>query len=103
MAENIDDLNNIFKEIQKYKYINETLFSRERNILTLNQPHFYNLYQLNIRHRKVHSIPYKYYAVELINKVKLKDPLFVINTGGNHIPLIRHFKFQKKNNGKKIS
>ena len=46
IAKNIDDLKLIFKEIQSYEYINETLFSKERNILTLNQPHFYNLYIL---------------------------------------------------------
>ena len=96
IAENIDDLNEIFNEIKKYKYINETLFSKERNILTLNQPHFFNLYQLNIKHRKVHSIPYKYYEMEFINKVNLNKALFVINTGGNHIPLKRHYKIQKR-------
>ena len=96
IAENIDDLKEIFNEIKKYKYINETLFSKERNILTLNQPHFFNLYLLNIKHRKVHSIPYKYYEMELINKVKLNKALFVINTGGNHIPLKRHYKIQRR-------
>ena len=96
IAENIDELKEIFNEIKKYKYINETLFSKERNILTLNQPHFFNLYLLNIKHRKVHSIPYKYYEMELINKVKLNNALFVINTGGNHIPLKRHYKIQRR-------
>ena len=56
IAENIDELKIIFEEIKDYEYINETLFSKERNILTLNQPHFLNLYQLNIIHKKVHTL-----------------------------------------------
>ena len=60
IAENIDDLKEIFNEIKSFEYINETLFSKERHILTLNQPQFFNLYQLNIKHRKIHSIPYQY-------------------------------------------
>ena len=68
VPENIDDLKEIFKEIQNYKYINETLYSKERNILTLNQPHFLNLYQLNINHKKIHTFSYKYFSIEKINK-----------------------------------
>ena len=96
IAENIDDLKEIYKEILNYEYINETLYSKERHILTLNQPHFVNLYQLNIKHKKVHSIPYKYIAVESIAKENLDIELFVLNTGGNHIPTNRQFKIQKK-------
>jgi hypothetical protein len=95
-GENINDLKEIFREIQDYKYINETLYSKERNILTLNQPHFLNLYQLNIKHKKVHSIPYKYINMENINFSYLNRPLFVINTCGNHIPLKRQNKIQKR-------
>ena len=94
IAENIDDLKEIFNEIKSFEYINETLFSKERHILTLNQPQFFNLYQLNIKHRKIHSIPYKYVRMENINKAKLNKPLFVINTGG-HKPSIKQYKIQK--------
>jgi hypothetical protein len=34
--------------------------------------------------------------MEKINKYNFKYPLFVINTGGNHIPLKRQYKIQKK-------
>ena len=101
IAENIDDLKEIFDEIQDYKYINETLYSKERNVLTLNQPQFSNLYQLNIKNKKVHSIPYRYFEMELINKGNLSVELFVINTGGNHIPLKRNYKIQRKIMNKK--
>ena len=96
ISENIDDLKEIFHEIKNYEYINETLFFKERFILTLNQPHFVDLYQLNIKHKKVNSIPYKYIEIEKLHKYKLNSALFVINTSGNHIPLTRQYKIQKK-------
>jgi hypothetical protein len=96
MPQNIDELKEIYEKIKKYKYINQTIYSKERFILTLNQPHFYNLYELNIKNSRVHSIPYKYIPIESINKAILDKPLFVINTGGNHRPLDRHYKLAKK-------
>ena len=96
IPQNLNDVKQIFDEIKEYKYINETLFSKERHILTLNQPTFYNLYLLNIKHRLIHCIPYQYIKIELINKFKLNKELFVINTGGNHIPLERQYNMQKK-------
>ena len=96
IPENIDDLKEVYREIQNYRYINETLFSKERHILTLNQPHFLNLYQLNVKHKKAHPLSYRYVGIELINKILVNTSLFVINTGGNHVPLNRHYKIQKK-------
>lgn len=95
ISENIDDLKEIFKEIQNYEHINETLYSKERFILTLNTPQFLNLYQLNIKHKKVNSIKYEYIKMELIKKKELNFPLFVINTSGNHIPLKRQYIIQR--------
>lgn len=51
IAENIDDLKEIYEEIKDFKYLKETLYSKERNVLTLNQPQFFNLYQLNIKNK----------------------------------------------------
>ena len=82
---NINDLKEIFQVIQKYKYINETLYSIERSIYTLLTQYFYCLYNLNIKHRKVHSIPHEYYKIENLKLLKLKAPLFVVNTGGDII------------------
>lgn len=96
ISENIEDLNIIFNEALNYKYFNETLYSKERYILTLIHQLFLNLYLLNIKNQKVHSIKYKYISIEKVNKFKLNYPLFVINTGGNHIPLNRQYKIQKK-------
>ena len=89
VPENLDDIREIFKEIQDYKYINETLFSKTRHVMTLNQPEFVNLYQLNIKHRKVHHINNAYINMEKIKLHqlnKLNIELFVLNTGGNHEP-----------------
>jgi len=84
VAENLDDLKEIFNEIQDYKYINETLFSKTRHVLTLNQPEFVNLYQLNIKHRKVHQINNSYISMEKAQLSELNIELFVLNTEGNH-------------------
>ena len=95
-AENLDDLKEMYKSIQSYKYINETLFSKERHILSLNQPYYNNLFQLNIRHRKVNSIAYRYIDITKVTEDLLDIPLFVINTGGDIIPTKEQYNFQKK-------
>ena len=76
--------------------INETLFSKERHILTLNMPQFENLYQLNILKKPNNAINYKYILVENLNNENLNKPLFVINTAGNHQPSKRQFFLEKK-------
>ena len=96
ISENTNELKEIYEEAKNYEYFNETINSRERYILTLTHQHFVNLYQLNIKKKKVHSIRWNYISIEKINKKELNSPLFVINTGGNHIPLIRQNKKQKK-------
>ena len=95
IPENIDDLKVIFKEIQNYKYLKETLYSKVRHTLTLNQPHFLNLYQLNIKHKKVNPIPHRYIHVEKINTSYLYLPLFVLNTCGDNKPSKNEYKRQK--------
>ena len=96
IPENIDDLKDIFLSVQNYEYINETLFSLTRSPLGLNMIHYYNLFQLNINHRKVHCIPYKYIEMEEVELDKLDTPLFVINTCGNNIPSKKEYENQKK-------
>lgn len=95
-AENIDDLREIFEEIQYYKYINETLYSPTRHIMTLNQPHFVNLYQLNIKRRKVHMIPSVYINMEDVKYYNLDIELFVLNTCGDNVPTQEEYKTLRK-------
>ena len=90
-AENIDDMKEIFKEIQDYKYINETLYSKTRHLMTLNQPHFVNLYQLNIKKRKVNPISNRYLNMENSKLHHLYVPLFVLNTCGDNIPTTKDY------------
>ena len=96
IPENIDDLKEIFNKSQEYEYNNATLFSKYRHILSLCHQHFLNIFNLNIKHRKVHLIKSSYIQMEKIKKIKLNKDLFVINTGGNHKPLYRDYKIQKK-------
>ena len=96
ISENINELKEIFEEAKKYIYFNKTLFSKERYILSLHHKHFLNLYQLNIKHKKVHSLRKRYFLLENIKFEKTNIPLFVINTGGNHIPTYRQKDIFKK-------
>ena len=95
-AENLKEVRDLFKFAQEYAHINETLFSKERHILTLNMPQFENLYQLNILKKPNNAINYKYILVENLNNENLNKPLFVINTAGNHQPSKRQFFLEKK-------
>ena len=95
-AENIDDMREIFEEIQYYKYINETLYSPTRHVMTLNQPHFVNLYQLNIKRRKVRMIPSQYINMEDVKDYSLDIELFVLNTCGDNIPTKEEYNNLRK-------
>ena len=92
---NIDDLKEIYNEIQGYQYINETLYSSVRHLMTLNQPEFHNLYQLNIKQRKVNSIPSLYINMENSRMFMLYKDLFVLNTCGDNIPTKKDYKHLK--------
>ena len=92
---NIDDLKVMYDAIQGYKYINETLHSTVRHVLTLNQPEFHNVYQLNINKRKVHKIRSLYIDMENSKMSQLYYPLFVLNTCGNNIPTKAEYQHHK--------
>ena len=98
IPENIEDLKYIYIESSKYEYNNATLLSNKRHILSLCHQHLLNLYNLNIKYRKVNFIHTLYIPIEKIKKYiyKLNSVLFVINTGGNHKPLRRQYNAQKK-------
>ena len=95
IPENIKDLEEIFELSQNYKYFKEMIFSKERFILSFYQQMFNNIYQLNINSRKVHFMFHKYISIEEIKQKKLNSLLFVLNTGGNHEPLLRQKKILK--------
>ena len=93
--ENIKDLKEIFDLSKNYKFFNEMIYSKERFILSFYHQMFSNLYQLNVKYRKVHFMLYRYISIEKIKKNKLDSSLFVLNTGGNHQPIYRQKKMLK--------
>ena len=94
---NIQDLKEIYDLILfNYKYANETLNSIERHILTLQTQHFVDLYALNIKHRKVHSIDFKIIPMKSINTKYLYKSLFVINTGGDENYTEKDYIYEKE-------
>ena len=93
--ENIEDLKKIFDLSKNYQYYKEMIYSKERFILSLYHQMFTNLYQLNVNYRKVNYMFYKYISIEKIKKKRLDSSLFVLNTGGNHEPLLRQKKLLK--------
>jgi len=81
---NINDLKEIHNLIiTKYQYVNEVLYSHERNIFNLQPQVLFSLYGLNIKKRKVHSIQYNHLGIEQIHFNYLYSKLIGINTGGN--------------------
>ena len=94
---NIQDLKEIYDLIMKsYKYANETLHSLERHILTLQTQHFVDLYALNIKHRKIHSINFNVVPIKLIDIMYLYTELFALNTGGDENYTEHDFRLQKE-------
>ena len=93
--ENIEDLKILFNLSQNYQYFKEMIYSKERFVLSLYHQMFSNLYQLNVNCRKVHYMKYRYISIEKIKKNELDSSLFVLNTGGNHVPILREKKILK--------
>ena len=87
---NIDDLKEIYDFIiSKYKNVNETLNSNEKNILTPQPQHLFSLYALNIKKRKVNSIFLNYLSIsEIKNRylytkligIKIEEKLMLQNS-----------------------
>ena len=81
---NLNDIKEIYDFIEKnYTYANETLFSTFRTLFGLQSQSLFNSYLLNVKKRKVNSIPYAYYDLGAVKNKNLDIELFVINTSGD--------------------
>ena len=83
---NVKDLKEIYEFVkEKYKYANEILNSTIRNVYEIQFQTFYNIFILNTKNRKVHTIPRKFLdLMDLRKKFDLNIELFVINTSGEN-------------------
>ena len=80
---NINDLKEIYNLIKtKYKYANETLYSNQKNIFNLQPQLLFSFFALNIKKRRVNSIPYNNLALSQIRKNYLYEKLIGISSGG---------------------
>ena len=94
---NIQDLKEIYElVINNYEYANETFHSIERHILTLQTQHFVDLYELNIKKRKVHSINFNVIPMNLVKLNYLNKELFAINTGGDRYYTEEEYRNQRE-------
>jgi hypothetical protein len=84
IALNIDDLieiNDLIKK--KYQYAKEVLNAKIRTVYDLQPQSLFNAYALNIKKRKVNSIPYVYYDIVNLNNKNFDIEMFVLNTSGD--------------------
>jgi hypothetical protein len=90
---NLNDLKEIYEFIKSnYAYANQTLFSTFRTMFGLQSQSLFNSYLLNVKKRKVNSIPYAYYDLGAVKDKNLDIELFVINTSGDR----KYTELQKK-------
>ena len=81
---NLNDMKEIYDLIKnKYPFANETLNSVERTLYDIQTQLLCSLYSLNVKKRKVKSIPNEYYDLKDVLYKKIDLELFVINTSGN--------------------
>ena len=83
---NIHDVKEIYNFVnEKYNYAKEFLNAKERTVYDIQFHTLYNAYTLNVKKRKVHSIPRKFFDLNQLKKnTNLDVELFVINTSGEN-------------------
>ena len=81
---NVNDLKEIYDLIKnKYQHAKDILSSKTRTLFDLQPQSLFSSYVLNIKKRKVNSIPSAYYDVAFIKDKNLDIEMFVINTSGD--------------------
>ena len=81
---NIYDLKEIHELIaNKYQYAQDTLNSKIRTIYDLQPQSLFNSFALNVKKRKVNSIPSIYYDIAFLDGKTYDIEMFVLNTSGD--------------------
>ena len=81
---NIHDLIEIHELIKnKYQYAKDVLTAKIRTVYDLQPQSLFSAYALNVKKRKVNSIPYAYYDIVSLDKNNYDIELFVLNTSGD--------------------
>ena len=81
---NIYDLKEIHELIvNKYQFANEILTSKIRTVYDLQPQSLFNSFALNVKKRKVNSIPYMYYDIAFLDGKTFDIEMFVLNTSGD--------------------
>ena len=80
---------------KKYQFTHDVLFSKERSIYGLQSHTLFNCYALNVKKRKVNSIPYGYYDIGQIEDKNIDIEMFVINNSGGSLYDKEEFEKEK--------
>ena len=96
IALNIHDLKEIHELIiNKYQYANQVLKAKIRTVFDLQPQSLFNSFMLNIKKRRVNTIPNAYYDVAFLDGKNFDIELFVLNTSGDRKYSDNHYKKSK--------